>query len=77
MTFRLNKIKIIAFITLLVCSLVFLTGCSSSGTDHSIDDLAYVVGLGIDIGENQPLKISFQIALPSSASSSGEGGGGG
>lgn len=77
MTFRLNKIKIIAFITLLVCSLVFLTGCSSSGTDHSIDDLAYVVGLGIDIGENQPLKISFQIALPSSASSGGEGGGGG
>lgn len=35
----------------------------------------YVVGIGIDIGENDVLKVSFQIATPSSSQDGGSNGG--
>ena len=34
---------------------------------NSIDELAYVVAIGFDVGENSDLKISFQINMPTSA----------
>ena len=34
---------------------------------NSIDELAYVVAIGFDVGQNNNLKISFQINMPSSA----------
>lgn len=46
-------------IPLLICLL--LCGCYDS---TEIDDLAYVVAVGIDKGENEPYKISFQYAVP-------------
>ena len=42
---------------------------SSSYTSFSIDNLAFVIAIGIDTGDNDGnLKVSFQIAKPSSAS---------
>lgn len=42
---------------------------SSSYTSFSIDNLAFVIAIGIDTGDNDSnLKVSFQIAKPSSAS---------
>ena len=37
---------------------------------QSIDDLAYLLALGIDVGENNNLKVTFQFTMPNS---SGEG----
>ncbi len=46
-----------------------LSGCYNS---QNIDRLAYIVAIGLDIGENNKLRISFQISIPNS--SSGESG---
>lgn len=43
---------------------------SNSSAINTIDELAYVVAIGFDIGDNSDLKISFQINMPSSSSSS-------
>jgi len=36
----------------------------------------YVVGIGVDIGENDVLKLSFQIATPASSQGTGGSSGG-
>ena len=59
--------KCISIILILVLSTFSLTGCVSN---QNIDDLAYVVAIGIDVGEIDKLKVSFQIGIPSSSSSS-------
>ncbi|MFR8103671.1 MAG: Ger(x)C family spore germination protein [Clostridia bacterium] len=64
--------KIITYITIflfLFLSLISLSGCSYQNT---IDDLAYVVALGLDIGESNNLKLSFQVSIPSSGGDSGQ-----
>lgn len=40
---------------------------------NSIDELAYVVAIGFDVGENSDLKISFQINMPTSAKEQSSG----
>ena len=40
---------------------LFLTGCYDT---KELDDMAYVVGVGIDKGEGNFLKITLQIAIP-------------
>ena len=62
--------KIIAILLILVLCLPFLTGCYDA---VSIETLAYVIAVGIDKGENNNLKLSFQIAALSNASSSDGG----
>ena len=63
----MNKIKsIILLFIILLLPLFFLTGCSE---DTSIENLAYVIAIGIDKGENNLLKLSLQFATPESASS--------
>ena len=47
--------------------LVSLSGCYNI---YNIDHLAYAVALGIDFGENNKLKISFQLSIPGGESSS-------
>lgn len=55
------------FIALL--TIVLVMAFSSSYTSFSIDNLAFVIAIGIDTGDNDSnLKVSFQIAKPSSAS---------
>lgn len=59
---------------LVLLMIVVLLGLSSFWSRSSnIDNLAYVVGMGIDVGENNNLLVSFQISLPNSIS--GESGG--
>lgn len=58
--------KYISILIILSFLTLSLTGCISS---QNIDDLAYVVALGIDVGETDTLKVSFQIGIPSSSSS--------
>ena len=66
-----NAISIISFLILLV---VFSSAFSSSYTSHNMSNLAYVLALGIDVGENSKMKVSAQFTnsdsfSPSSSSS--------
>ena len=66
-----NAISIISFLILLV---VFASAFSSSYTSHNMSNLAYVLALGIDVGENSKMKVSAQFTnsdsfSPSSSSS--------
>ena len=66
-----NTIAIISFLILLV---IFASSFSSSYTSHNMSNLAYVLALGIDVGENSKMKISAQFTnsdsfSPSSSSS--------
>lgn len=47
---------------------------SSSYVSLSIDNLAFVVAVGIDVGDNQNLKVSFQFSDISSSNESGSSG---
>ena len=67
----MNKIVRTTFIIVVI--LVFLVAFSPSYNSLNIDNLAYVVGLGIDFGENDKYKISFQFSPKSSQSSSDTG----
>ncbi len=50
------------FKILIICLLPFLiTGCYDR---KELDDLAYVIALGMDKGENENLNITYQIAIP-------------
>lgn len=62
--------KIILLISIIIISLLSLTGCLSA---ESLETLAYPVAIGIDKGENDKITISIQFALPSSESQSGGG----
>lgn len=67
---RVNKLVKSIFIIIVV--IVLLLAFSASYTSFSIDNLAFVIAIGIDKGENDNnLKISFQIAKPSSISQNG------
>lgn len=66
-----NLLKGISILLLLVFILFSFTGCSSNS--NNIDKLAYVVALGFDVGDTSPLKLSFQISIPSSGSESSSG----
>ena len=71
----MKKIKsIILLFIILILPLFFLTGCSE---DSSIENLAYVIAIGIDKGENNLLRLSLQFATPESASSGNGGSGSG
>ena len=54
----MNKIIRNIFVTLVI--LVLIMGFNSSYKSLSIDNLAYVIALGIDTGENEKYKITFQ-----------------
>ena len=51
---------------IIICSYAFTV----NKTFQSIDDLAYVIALGIDTSDSNNLKVSFQIAIPSQAEGS-------
>ena len=63
------KIKYLSLLCIIIICLVSLTGCYDA---QGIENLAYVVALGIDKGENNKIKLSLQIALPSDNSSGGD-----
>lgn len=63
--------KLIRNIFIIIVILVFLLAFSPSYTSLNIDNLAYVIALGIDTGENEKFKITFQFTTGSAASESG------
>ncbi len=58
------KDLIIRVISLLIIILVITFLISGSFSSQNIDKLAYVVALGLDVGEHNNLKMSFQISIP-------------
>ena len=60
-----TKVLIIFFILIILA--FSLSGCTSR---QSINDLAYVIGIGIDVGETNELKLSLQISKTNNSSSS-------
>lgn len=64
--------KIIRNIFILAVVIVLVLAFSSSYTSFSIDNLAFVIAIGIDKAEvSNNLKVTFQIAKPSSISETG------
>jgi len=64
--------KLIRNILIVVVIIALLLAFSSSYTSFSIDNLAFVVAIGIDkSSNNDSLKVSFQIAKPSAISENG------
>lgn len=61
----LNKI----FILILI--IIFIASFSASYTSLNIDNLAFVVAIGIDKSTSNKLKVTFQFIAPSSSSESG------
>lgn len=60
--------KYLSLFLILTISTFNLSGCYNI---YNIDKLAYVVALGLDVGENNNLKVSFQLSVPGSSSSKG------
>lgn len=65
-----NLISIITFFILLV---IFINGFSASYTSRQIGNLAYVLAMGIDVGEKSKMKVSIQLTKNASLSSSSSG----
>lgn len=65
-----NKVRKV-FAILILALLLVISSASYYGI-KGIDNLAYVVALGLDKGDNENLKLSLQISVPNS----GEGGSG-
>lgn len=62
--------KLLKFICLFLIFSILLFSLSGCYNEYNIDHLAYAVALGIDFGENNKLKISFQLSIPGGESSS-------
>lgn len=61
------NLKYIFIILILICSLFCLTGCYDS---INVETLAYVVAIGIDKVDNSSIRLTVQIASPSSSKES-------
>ena len=60
--------KVFVFIGIVLVILLIISSKYST-TSQSIENLAYVIAIGIDNGDNGLLKVTLQIATPSSNSS--------
>lgn len=65
--------KIYKYIVIIIITIIFAIAFTGSHSVQSVDDLAYTVALGIDIGEKENLKVTFQFTMPSASSESGSG----
>lgn len=68
----MNKFSI-SFISFMILIIIFANGFSSAYTSRKIDNIAYILALGIDKGENSKIKISAQFTKSSSFSSTSGG----
>jgi len=62
------SVSIIAFLILFV---IFANGFSSAYTSRKLGNIAYVLALGIDVGEKAKLKVSAQFTKSSSITPGG------
>ena len=67
---RKNIYKYIAIIIITIIISIAFTGSHSV---QSVDDLAYAIALGLDVGEAENLRVTFQFNMPSSSNESGAG----
>lgn len=65
----MNKISV-SIIAFLILFVIFANGFSAAYTSRKLDNIAYVLALGIDVGEKSKLKISLQFTKSSSYSPS-------
>ena len=63
-----NSISIIAFLILLV---IFIRGFFLFYTSRQIGNLAYILAMGIDVGEEAKMKVSIQFTKNTAFSASG------
>ena len=63
-----TSVSIIAFLILFI---IFANGFSAAYTSRKLGNIAYVLALGIDVGEKAKLKISAQFTKSSSISPGG------
>ena len=66
-----NTVKY-TFISILI--IIFISAFSTSYSSLNIDNIAIVVAIGLDVSENNNLKISFQFTNPTSVSGKESGG---
>lgn len=66
--------KKVIILLILITFCVSLTACYDA---REVDDLAYVIAIGLDKGKNSSLKITFQIAIPKNLGGGGDGSQGG
>ena len=59
------------YILIILVAILFSFAFTSSHRIQSIDDLTYIVALGIDVGDTERLKVTFQFTKPSAASGEG------
>lgn len=62
--------KYIKYIIILILILVIFIPFNGSYRVQSIDDLAYLVAIGIDVGETNELKVTFEFTMPNSSGES-------
>jgi len=66
--------RVLGFLLLTFFLIFMLSGCYDS---VEVDDLAYVIAIGVDKGTVDMVKVTLQFALPLAMGTGGEGGGGG
>lgn len=65
--------NIYKYLIIIIIVIIFSLAFTGSHIVQSVDDLAYAVALGIDVGDSEDLKVTFQFTMPAP---SGEGGSG-
>lgn len=68
------KLKIILLVLLACSSFTNLTGCYDS---REVDEMSYVIAIGLDKGTTNTLRLTLQYAIPLAIGGGGGGGGGG
>ena len=63
--------NIIKYIFLFILIVIFVYAFSSSYKSQTIDNLAYVIAIGVDNADNNKIKVSFQFIENSVFSDSG------
>jgi spore germination protein KC len=66
-------LKIISLVIIISISSIFLSGCYDR---REVDELGYVMAIGLDKGTTNSLRMTLQLAVPKAISGGGEGGGG-
>ncbi len=58
------------YLLIIIIAIIFSSAFVGAHSIQSVDDLAYAVAIGFDVGENDRIKVTFQFTMPNS---SGEG----
>lgn len=65
--------NIYKYLIIIIIVIIFSLAFTGSHIVQSVDDLAYAVALGIDVGDTEDLKVTFQFTMPSPSGESGSG----